>query len=386
MAWSCDIPALLLRDYDKWGVRGRRQLTPLHVAVVRDDLEDVQRLFEEGVYINARDAMGWTPAHHAAVMGHRRIFQWLASHGADLRLRNHRGGTPLDLWRIVAPPRPGLAVIDEEGVRVCRPPGNFTFVQEVTSTPHYVHEDWWVASADCEEEENPSGLRTRYEAYRRNPPRLYLSTSQCDDRGAPIPPIGWRTFAGQAIAAGTIVTEYTGRYLWKQQSRSAYVLGEIDGAEVGGYASRISDGFPNLSVVALYHVRGVQQRMLLVAVSDIREGEELTFNYGLSHSVKWEHVELKPSAVEAFVVSGGIQEALAALHGPYEESVHRQALVEKLCYLICTPSTLRPFSSQVDLRALRSIPFTPGSPFLALYGPEELHAWQAHWDACLSVE
>ena len=48
---------------------------------------------EQHISIDMRSETGWTPAHHASVMGHMDALSLLLEHGADLSLQNEEGVT-----------------------------------------------------------------------------------------------------------------------------------------------------------------------------------------------------------------------------------------------------------------------------------------------------
>jgi ankyrin repeat protein len=71
------------------------RLTPLHLAALRGDAEEVERLLNSGADPNAKDVFGRTPLHYAAARNHKAAAELLLKHGAD---PNAEGGeTPLDL-------------------------------------------------------------------------------------------------------------------------------------------------------------------------------------------------------------------------------------------------------------------------------------------------
>ena len=72
--------------------------TPLHMAVVSDQLEIARFLIEKGANINApaKDEYGGTPLHWAAVLGRVEMARQLIDAGANVNATDKNGYTPLD--------------------------------------------------------------------------------------------------------------------------------------------------------------------------------------------------------------------------------------------------------------------------------------------------
>jgi ankyrin repeat protein len=73
------------------------RLTPLHLAALRGDAEEVERLLNSGADPNVRDVFGRTPLHYAAARNHKAAAELLLSRGADPNAKDESGETPLDL-------------------------------------------------------------------------------------------------------------------------------------------------------------------------------------------------------------------------------------------------------------------------------------------------
>jgi ankyrin repeat protein len=73
------------------------RLTPLHLAALRGDAEEVERLLNGGADPNVRDVFGRTPLHYAAARNHKAAAELLLSRGADPNAKDESGETPLDL-------------------------------------------------------------------------------------------------------------------------------------------------------------------------------------------------------------------------------------------------------------------------------------------------
>ncbi|CAH1118962.1 unnamed protein product [Phaedon cochleariae] len=74
--------------------------TPLHEACNHGWYEVAYRLVQAGANVNARGLDNDTPLHDAAINGHLQLIKLLVEHGADIHAKNSKGKAPLD----VAPP------------------------------------------------------------------------------------------------------------------------------------------------------------------------------------------------------------------------------------------------------------------------------------------
>lgn len=72
-------------------------LTPLHVAVLHDQLVIVDFLLDHDTDINAVDSDGMTALHYACVKGHQNILLLMLHANADPAMTDSRGNTPLHL-------------------------------------------------------------------------------------------------------------------------------------------------------------------------------------------------------------------------------------------------------------------------------------------------
>ena len=70
-----------------------QQLTPLHKAAWRDDVEALNALLDAGAAIDAKDAAGRRPLHHAAAAGARAACERLLEAGADASATADDGST-----------------------------------------------------------------------------------------------------------------------------------------------------------------------------------------------------------------------------------------------------------------------------------------------------
>ena len=89
-------------------VRRGAQVSALHLAAHRGDIDKVRSSLEKGTNVDVRDEAGHTPLYYAASAGQMHVVEFLISKGAEVDAKDNRGGeTPLFYagdagWRNVA--------------------------------------------------------------------------------------------------------------------------------------------------------------------------------------------------------------------------------------------------------------------------------------------
>ncbi|MHB9146957.1 MAG: ankyrin repeat domain-containing protein [Candidatus Amoebophilus sp.] len=74
--------------------------SPLHIAVLMGDIEEVKSLLEHGADVHAQNKNGSTPLHVAAWFNKLEVAKFLLEQGADIHVTNAYGQTPLHLAEI----------------------------------------------------------------------------------------------------------------------------------------------------------------------------------------------------------------------------------------------------------------------------------------------
>ncbi|XP_036144364.1 ankyrin repeat domain-containing protein 27 [Monomorium pharaonis] len=94
---SCERNWTKRRDLNASCPKDDKGLTPLHVAVLHDQLVIVDFLLDRDTDLNAADSDGMTALHHACAKGHQNILLLLLHAHADPAVTDLRGNTPLHL-------------------------------------------------------------------------------------------------------------------------------------------------------------------------------------------------------------------------------------------------------------------------------------------------
>ena len=79
--------------------RGAGNRTPLMWAALYNHQDAAKCLYKNGCNLNLQSDYGDTAAHMAARNGHGKMVQLLANWGADLKIRNREGKTPVDIMK-----------------------------------------------------------------------------------------------------------------------------------------------------------------------------------------------------------------------------------------------------------------------------------------------
>lgn len=75
--------------------------SPMHMAVDQNNLDCVKTVYELFGGINDQDAYGYTPLMNASELGNKEIMRYLISKGADETIKNNKGNTYKDIYKIV---------------------------------------------------------------------------------------------------------------------------------------------------------------------------------------------------------------------------------------------------------------------------------------------
>jgi len=75
---------------------------PLHEAVIRGDMAEIERYAKSAEGVNAKDRYGDTALHYAYFCGRKDVIDYLVACGADANETNYVGDTPQDMEKLAA--------------------------------------------------------------------------------------------------------------------------------------------------------------------------------------------------------------------------------------------------------------------------------------------
>ncbi|HRX37225.1 MAG TPA: ankyrin repeat domain-containing protein [Aestuariivirga sp.] len=93
------LPTFLGIDLQDVGDRGADGETPLHVASIRGNFDEVTALLDGGADVNSQDDVGYRPLYYAAAYGYGAIAKLLLNHGAMDGVSSEFGTTALEIAR-----------------------------------------------------------------------------------------------------------------------------------------------------------------------------------------------------------------------------------------------------------------------------------------------
>lgn len=303
------------------------ELTPLHVATIKGNIEAMEILLHAGADPNLQDLHGWTPLHHAAVKCDEAVINILLANQADETIQNHRGGTYKHLQELVTLPKlqtAGPAVVQNadgslqtiQGMDLFRWLKGM-FSNEVYTPPEVLVKDWSslnnqmngqsINSKDMNQEKIK-----RYEAFRSKPIDLFLSKTHTTETGEKIADIGIGVFANRDYQAGEYVCEYIGEDTGKELPNTTHLMGTIDGntkRHIVGYGTLAQTSHPNCQLDTIENIRGRPVRYVLQACEEIKQGDPIVWDYGAYHEIKFgKFHELRGASLEKFIKEHSIHD------------------------------------------------------------------------------
>jgi hypothetical protein len=185
--------------------------------------------------------------------------------------------------------------------------------------------------------------------------------------------LGYGLFALKDIKAGDIISDYQGEvFRTKEEGMDAeYATQNADAKYLRGYLAFSSDGAPNGALIGLTKTKGLAVSEVLVALHDIKAGEQILWDYG-THDIKWDvYKELDKESPTAFFRKNKLSRILEQLAGVQIQTVDQLYNLSMFSYVVATLPVLLRLSvvesliSKEDIELLNQIQY--GGNF-AYYG------------------
>lgn len=235
------------------------QLTPLALAVLKNDPDTVRILREKGASLTVTDYTGNTPAHLAALMGNWPMVALLCEIAKDQSfesMRNCLFGTVNDLRKGMNPsafkPHDEVAWYKNEKGDIV--PMTAAAYQQRTNTTYrdnwllnskQLSANWIERRADIEL--NPALLKL-WNEYLTHPPQVYLEEQVLPETKVCI---GLGVRANEDIPEGKLLFPYAGEWYDSETGRegSSFRMREVECYSTSNCASRVNDGPPTAAAI-----------------------------------------------------------------------------------------------------------------------------------------
>lgn len=265
------------------------QLTPLHLSVIRPcpHPEVISKLVQSEASVDSTDFKGFTPLMHAAIVGDQALIARLLQEKANPKVKNELDGTFEDYKRMVKPFIQQDDNIQDFVAQSSFIPdclgSNTTFIEHNVARPSVLAQIWNQPKAENLNVKNClkkmiRDLKNQFEKQSGHAASAYIHRLENGRCGA---------VAAKLIKKGEPIGLYTGEVTLSQPDDVEYYFSPIDGKYYRGVLAMSNDGFPNSDALFIRPLKGLEEQALMFATEDIQPGEEIVWNYGSGHHVKW---------------------------------------------------------------------------------------------------
>lgn len=327
------------------------KLSLLHVAVIANNKTAVKELIDAKVDVNAKDAKGWTPLHHAALWDNPNILALLILSSTDLDAKNSAGGTFRDILNLTRKIKHLTDTINvfHDGQRMTEDEFSqltgATYRTELLYSRIRMLQDW--KSRDSITMGVYPFTEEMRKQYRQNPPLphcLKATTHDAEGKMLGFSP-GLGVFANRDIPKRTYAGEYLGHVKKIGSPASRYQVGDegTDGSVIGNEISRINRSFPNVAMIQILNERGAPLRRIIITIEPVAKDKELFWNYGFNETALGPYVEMRPQAMREFLKKNDLKRLQTLLLNDLMDatkSFEDFVLVEQFRYILQTPSNI----------------------------------------------
>lgn len=363
-----------------------RQVTPLHLAVMKEREDLIGALLAAGSDPNRVDEGGWSPYHLVALTTNMvAILKIFKGYPVNKNLKTQAGDTFEDLLiqigrtpqkrgmsKVFIEEEEGLSPLTEENLQKV---GLESYTDSILFSPETYSFLWHKST------EGGDNLTDYYhKLFATLPdkaPKVVVAPDReiCQLSGKKV--LGLK--AGQQIPFGSAICMYGGPIIAQIQRTFDGHLDNVEHSEdydigfqqkmaihpfTNGNAARfMNDGFPN---VALRFIPG--KGLIAIALKDIKEGEFLHFNYETVHRLKWLGSYLKnKEELLNFFKQTPLKKIISKLEsnpkGPVKKKLENLQQAELSCFPLWTPSALLFLSLKKTVRATDWLNLFDAKPF-----------------------
>jgi hypothetical protein len=345
-------------------------LTPLHLAVLLQDEKTSMKLLKKRPALAIQqDLAGWTPWHFAVLLGQMKLmneFETLKEDNCFKEgIKTNLGSSVEDFINFYSAQQDptDCFYFQNELQEIIK--GDLSDFKQITDSHlifnHVVQKEVLLSlrgsnAFKMEETFLPfvKKMTERYKTFKGKPyDHLYLGHVNSN--------VGWGTYALKTIPQGTIIWEFYGEIISREEYNcipysefkvkyavpiDTYV---IDGRFKRNLASMTNCGFPNAYPFFSYLDDGLPH-YLLIALENINAGEQICYDYGFDHPCKEQgYQELRPDTLSHFLSLHQAESWLDELekakkivdlsHDPID-LLHFLFWQTKIAYIIRTPTLL----------------------------------------------
>ena len=270
----------------------KRGLTPLHLAVMSDDIKSAKMLIFAGANVKEKDKQNWTPLHHAALRANESMIRLLLSYGADRSAKTIYDGTYENILKLagfVSDKPESLIPLYFNNRQLTKEKfkelTSAEYIDENLFRPNELFEEWFKPKTVSDEFSFTSEIRDLYLEWLKKPTPHYLSKVTFDSqRKKLLSSPGLGLFAKAPFKPKQIIGEYQGTRRLDGATNS-YTTSDIDSLNFRNEIPHINDGFINTVMVPIHHTEGLPTRSVFVTAEPIKPSDQFCWNYSY-HKVK----------------------------------------------------------------------------------------------------
>lgn len=281
------------------------KITPLMVAIIGQNNAALNRLLKLDksrltVLLEAKDALGWTALHHAAIVSEE-MYDRLVDKGAKVDIGNTYGATPRHFLEQIKPKQvcwaadrifvqngaktTPLSKLSPSAITKCL--GLSTYRDSTYCPPNAID-----ILRHIPEDMVKIMPKEQIERYQKQPPQLRIQDCRALQKFSRAKEL----VAAEKIAANTLVGFYGGAYipeipktfcdtqevlrgLFRDNALIPYLFNRVSADPTGNAMRFANRGFPNL--ISMFIIRDGTPQPVFIAGKEMQNGESLLWNYGL---------------------------------------------------------------------------------------------------------